>query len=196
MSAERISIKARELIDEHGLDALSMRRLGTALGYEAMAIYKHVPDKQALLDLVVSDLYAQMSMPDPAARWDQRLRHIASELRRMALASPHMFVRAITRPPGTAAVTMHIDNTLAALRDGGLSESEVVANFHLFVNVTAGALLAETAALTGDANADEFAGADPHECQALATYGPALANCDFASVYHQGIETLMTAISR
>jgi len=195
LSAERISAKARELIDEIGLDALSMRRLGRALGYEAMAIYKHVPDKQALLDLVVSDLYSDMSVPDAAAAWDDRLRHIACELRAMALASPHMFVRAITRPPGTPAVTKHVENTLAALRDSGLNETQVIASFWLFVNTTSGALLAETTALSGDAPVGNFDGVDPQECKALAQFGSALADCDFAMIYDQGIETLMTTIA-
>ena len=50
LTRARIFAAALEIIDADGLAALSMRRLGTSLGVEAMAIYHHVPNKDALLD--------------------------------------------------------------------------------------------------------------------------------------------------
>jgi len=56
LTAERIVQAALELVDRDGLDGLSMRRLGTDLGSGATSIYWHVPNKDALLDLIVDRL--------------------------------------------------------------------------------------------------------------------------------------------
>ena len=50
LTRDEILAKAIELIDADGLEALSMRRLGEALGVEAMALYHHFPNKDAILD--------------------------------------------------------------------------------------------------------------------------------------------------
>ncbi len=50
LTPERVVEAALRLADEHGLEALTMRRLGTALGVEAMSLYRHVASKEALLD--------------------------------------------------------------------------------------------------------------------------------------------------
>src|SRR5208337_4377183 len=53
LERERIVQTALELVDRDGLDALSMRRLGAELGVDPMAIYYHIPNKQALLEAIV-----------------------------------------------------------------------------------------------------------------------------------------------
>src|SRR5438046_586131 len=50
LSRERILAAALELVDEHGIDALSMRKLAQSLGYEAMSLYNHVANKDDLLE--------------------------------------------------------------------------------------------------------------------------------------------------
>lgn len=61
LSRDLIVRTALALIDERGLDALSMRTLGAALGVEAMALYRHVPGKAALLDGVVDLLLEELT---------------------------------------------------------------------------------------------------------------------------------------
>lgn len=187
LSLTAIVASATTLIDRDGLDRLSMRRLGTELGYEAMALYKHVAGKAALLDAVVESAYGEMTPPDPSAPWDDRLRHAASELRRVALRHPELLVAMITSPPASTAVLTRIDEVLDALDESGLDADGVVRSFRLFVILTSGALLSETTAAkqadTGDVNIDE--------CRALATYGDALASCDFAIEFEHTIETFV-----
>ena len=65
LSRERIAAAAVALIDGEGLDALSMRRLGAALGVEAMSLYRHFPSKAALLEAVVARLLAELPVPAP-----------------------------------------------------------------------------------------------------------------------------------
>ena len=58
LTREQVLITALEIIDEGGVEALTMRRLGQALDRNPMGIYRHAADKEALLDLVVEHVIA------------------------------------------------------------------------------------------------------------------------------------------
>ena len=60
LSRERALVAALALVDREGLSALSMRRLGAELGVEAMALYRHAANKDALLDGLVEVLYLEL----------------------------------------------------------------------------------------------------------------------------------------
>ncbi|MFI6599196.1 TetR family transcriptional regulator [Nonomuraea sp. NPDC050536] len=79
---------AIELLDEVGLDALTMRLLASRLGVRASALYRHYPSKQALLDAMVAHLVSPAGdiAPLPDAPWDELLRGVASGMREVMLA--------------------------------------------------------------------------------------------------------------
>lgn len=171
-----------------------MRKLGADLGVEAMALYKHVPDKDALLRSVVASVYDEMRVPDPALPWDERLRAAADELRAAALAHPRLLRLVVTEPPPTAAVQRRIDAVLGALLDATGDEATAVRHFWVFVAYVSGALLAETAALTATANA--LSEPEVVDCPVLAALGPRLAACDFAAEYQAGLDIVIGAVPR
>ena len=63
LSPERIGAAAFALVDSEGLAALSARRLATSLGCEAMSLYHHVENMEAVLDLVVDEALAKIRTP-------------------------------------------------------------------------------------------------------------------------------------
>jgi AcrR family transcriptional regulator len=63
LTRRRIVEAALRLVDEDGLEALTMRRLGTELGFEAMPLYRHFPNKAALLDYLIEAVWAEMELP-------------------------------------------------------------------------------------------------------------------------------------
>ena len=63
LSRERILETALAYADEHGIDALSMRKLGQSVGYEAMSLYNHVANKDDLLDGMLDVVLAEMKPP-------------------------------------------------------------------------------------------------------------------------------------
>jgi len=82
LNRDRVLEAALAYADAHGADALSMRRLGTELGVEGMSLYKHVSDKDALLDGMVELLWGELSCsPAPAAEWADALRDLAYAIR-------------------------------------------------------------------------------------------------------------------
>src|SRR5260370_5388763 len=66
LSRERILDTALVIVGEEGIEALSMRKLGQALGYEAMSLYNNVANKDDLLDGILDLVLAEMEPPDPA----------------------------------------------------------------------------------------------------------------------------------
>ena len=67
LSRARVCQEALALVDDEGLDALSMRRLGARLGVEAMSLYRYVRDKADLLDALHVAVLADLSPVDAGA---------------------------------------------------------------------------------------------------------------------------------
>ena len=92
---------ALEIIDCDGAEALSMRRLAGALNRDPMIIYRHAPNKAALLDGVAETVLAQLKVDPADPDWAAQLRAIARDYRRLALAHPHVVPLLVTRPLAT-----------------------------------------------------------------------------------------------
>ncbi|HEY0988043.1 MAG TPA: TetR/AcrR family transcriptional regulator [Kofleriaceae bacterium] len=94
-TARRVAAAARRLLDREGADAVTMRRVGDAVGITAMAIYRHYPDRAALLNALADQGFAELA----AALGNRRLpRDVEARLLRMvdigvdyALAHPRLF---------------------------------------------------------------------------------------------------------
>ena len=75
LTRDRVLRVAMELADRDGLDALSMRKLGQELGVDAMALYRHVRNKDDLFDGIIERIVGEIERPDPApADWKATLR--------------------------------------------------------------------------------------------------------------------------
>src|SRR6267143_2086131 len=86
----RIAQAALAVVDRDGLDALSMRRLGAELGVEGMAIYRHFPNKAAVLAGVVEALLGELVIPPPSGTpWQIVFREVARAYRALLLRHPH-----------------------------------------------------------------------------------------------------------
>jgi AcrR family transcriptional regulator len=107
---------ALQLIDRDGADALSMRRLGQALGRDPMALYRYAPNKAALLDGVTEIVLTQLSVDPADPDWAGQLRAVGREFRRLALAHPHVVPLLVTRPLATP-LGLRPPGTLRPLED-------------------------------------------------------------------------------
>ena len=92
---------ALELIDRDGAEGLSMRRLARALHRDPMVLYRHAPNKAALLDGVAEIVLAQLKVDAADPDWAGELRAIARDYRALALAHPHVVPLLVTRPLAT-----------------------------------------------------------------------------------------------
>lgn len=92
LSQEQIVAEAIKLLDADGLEALSMRRLGAALGAVATAVYWHVANKEELMELVIDHVYGELEVAEISnpAEWRQGATDFAHSFRGMILRHPWM----------------------------------------------------------------------------------------------------------
>ena len=129
LARERIVEAAVRIIDDSGLEALSMRRLGEALGVNPMAAYYHVPNKAALYDLVVEALMGgvDLSAIDAADPLADQLKAAARAYRAALLAHPRAIPILAMRSLRTAAALRPVEPLLGVLYAAGLTPTESVA---------------------------------------------------------------------
>jgi AcrR family transcriptional regulator len=97
--AREIVAAARELLDEEGPSGLSMRRLAQRLGIRAPSLYKHLPDKRALENAIISDGFEEQAVAfEQALEADDPLIELAVAYRSFALRHPHLY-RLMTEGP-------------------------------------------------------------------------------------------------
>ncbi|MEV5507707.1 TetR/AcrR family transcriptional regulator [Streptomyces orinoci] len=92
LSRDQIVAAALELLDTEGIEALSMRRLGTRLNAGATSMYTHVANKDELIELVVDEVHGEIEVPrlDDPAQWRTALARYAHSLRSAILRHPWM----------------------------------------------------------------------------------------------------------
>lgn len=157
LDQRRVLGAAVQFIDEYGLRELTMRRLGAYLGVEAMALYRYVPGREALLDgvveTVVDELFADPDVHLEAhAGWVDYLQRLAHGLRRIALAHPEVFPLVATRPPAAPWVRpplrslRWIESMLGVLTDAGFTDENAAAVYRAFSSFLLGYLLLEVSA--------------------------------------------------
>jgi AcrR family transcriptional regulator len=81
LTPERVLDTALRLADQGGLEALSMRKLGQALGVEAMALYYHFANKERVLDGIVDLVFGEIDVPAIGADWKAAMRRRAISVR-------------------------------------------------------------------------------------------------------------------
>jgi AcrR family transcriptional regulator len=136
-----VGVAALELADEGGLAALSMRNLGARLGVAAMALYRYVPTKDVLLELVLEAAYAQLPDELPVrAAWPERLRIVATDAWELYLAHPWMLQISVQRPSLGPHAIRKYERELKAIEPAGLPDVEmdlVIASVSDFVRGSA-----------------------------------------------------------
>jgi TetR/AcrR family tetracycline transcriptional repressor len=134
LSREKVLEAAVRLVDEQGLAALSMRRLGAALGVEAMSLYNHVHDKGDLLDGIHEAILAEMKLPRTQSDWRRGARALAHAFRDVLVAHPNALPIFASRPAVTPGSLQYIERALAVL-DGtpGLRKADLLHAFQTLV---------------------------------------------------------------
>ena len=121
LSSERVLRAALALTDAGGTEALTMRRLGQELGVEAMSLYKHVANKDAILDAIVDLVVAEIALPSPGHGWRSAMRRRAISAHQVLLRHPWACMLLMSRVNVGPAMVRYADATLGTLRAAGFS---------------------------------------------------------------------------
>lgn len=196
LSTRRILQAAFEQVQQHGLAALSTRRLGEQLRCEAMSIYHHFPSKQHLLDAMVDHVLDTLSAPDAGADAFERVRQAFHAYRAMAHRHPAFFPYIAIHRLNTPSGVRFIDRMLSLFRDA-LGDDELAARyFRVAGYYLMGAGLDETAGYAKGPTA-AVPVTDAHiaaHCPALTAAAPYFQRPQWDATFELGLDALLTAM--
>jgi AcrR family transcriptional regulator len=144
LTKERVLDAAIELADRRGLGALTMRRLGAALGVEAMSLYKHVANKEALLAGMVDRVVGAIAIPEEGSHWRSAMAQRAASAR--AVLARHAWVIGLLEAgatPGPHAMR-YLDAIIGSLRAAGFSMEDAGRAFMLLDSYVYGHVIQES----------------------------------------------------
>jgi AcrR family transcriptional regulator len=121
LSRDRVVRAAAAFVDENGIETLSMRKLGEAVGVEAMSLYNHVASKEDLLDGMIDLVFSEIELQSAEEGWKRVMRQRAISVR--TVLSRHRWAIGLMESrtsPGPATLRHH-DAVLGCLRDAGFS---------------------------------------------------------------------------
>jgi AcrR family transcriptional regulator len=164
LNRERVLRAAVDLADDVGVAGLSMRRLAQELGVVPMALYKHVADKEELLDGMVDVVVGEFDPPDPSLGWKDAVRQQVLSARRAVLRHPWARQAIESRTRRTPAVLAYMDSVAGAFRRGGFSADLT----HHVMHALGNRIWGFSPELFDEPTAGEAAPAAPEEQQAMA----------------------------
>lgn len=119
---------ALDLVDEHGVDALTMRRVATELGVDPMTLYRHLENKEAVLDGIVELLWAQVPVPtEQTSDWRAVLTQLGHGLREVVLGHPEAAGLLLSRPVMPRSALELFQRALEVVQGAGFDERRAAA---------------------------------------------------------------------
>ncbi|MEM9710938.1 MAG: TetR family transcriptional regulator [Actinomycetota bacterium] len=136
---------ALQVIERDGLAALTMRRLAQQLDAGTMSLYRHVADRDDVLDAVGQRLLLSIEVPDPSSTtdWPGAIRALMTSIRSVALEHPRSFELMALRQLSGGAVDDRVASALLLLEPSGLSRAEQLVLARTLVSFVNGFALAE-----------------------------------------------------
>ena len=205
LSRERVLQTALALADAGGLESLSMRKLGEAVGVEAMSLYNHVPSKGDLLDGLIDLVFGEIELPDGANGWKAAMRERAISAR--AVLSRHRWAIGLMESrttPGPATLRHH-DAVLGLLREAGFPLGLAAHAYSALDSYSYGFALQEASLPfeTGPETAElaqamlaQFPAAEyPHLAEFTFEY-VLQPGYDYASEYEYGLDLILDGVER
>jgi AcrR family transcriptional regulator len=204
LSREALVRAAVEFADAHGVEVLSMRRLGERVGVEAMSLYNHVANKDDLLDGMVDVVFGEIELPRLDLDWKAALRRRAVSTREVLLR--HRWAIGLMesrRSPGPATLRHH-DRVLGCLRAAGFSVAMTAHAYSLLDSYVYGFAL-QQATLPFETGADSAdlareileaaAGQYPHLTE-LAVEHVLQPGYDYGEEFEIGLDLVLGAVAR
>lgn len=214
LTRDRIVEAALRIMDEEGLDAVSMRRVAREVGVEAMSLYHHVRDKEDLLDGVCALVMRDFRFPDEDRPWIEVARDGAREWRRVLRDHPNVIALWADRqrPMTDLESLMPMEFALRVIGRAGIDEREGVLVFNVLGGYIMGVVMMEVGAMFSagttrggksvDLNAvhsklpdEAFAQfLPPERLPCIVSALPHLAECDPDEQFEFGLDLLLAGI--
>jgi len=199
LTREMLTAAALRIVDSEGLDALSMRRLGSELRVDPMAAYRHIPNKGVLLDEVVEAVMSEIDSDavDASLPWQDQLRSLALSFLATLMAHPNAAPLIAERSLRTAGSLRVVEKALRIMTDAGAQLADAVATIDAIGLLASGiAQVASASAEQADeAAGNPFAGLPSEEFPLLAQAAEAEALSDGrADVLSFAVDSMIAAL--
>ena len=200
LSRARILAAALELVDQDGLEALTMRRLADQLRVDPMSIYNHVDGKDALLDGLADALWDQVEAPGRGSDWKEAFRLLATSLRNLAHAHPHAYSLLFSRGFLPERALSAFDASLAALERAGLNRQAAAEMLRTLLSYAVGYGMLElpAASVSGSTELERLVSitrAVPRDAPAnLVEVARLIADCDMDFQFDLGLDLIISGL--
>ena len=202
LSRERVLGAAVALVDAEGLAALTMRRLAAGLGVEAMSLYYHVPNKEALLDGVVETVLSEIPPTGEGADWRETLRRQFLAAREVMIRHPWAPGLLGSRRSIPAAVFGYYDRMVGTMLTAGFDHHLAHRALHAFGSMPLGfaqEVFSPAAPDAAGADLAELAKAVPHLTAMVAAEvndhgGDTLGWCDSQAEFEFTLDLLLNGL--
>lgn len=205
LSRGRVLRAAVALADENGIESLSMRKLGEALGVEAMSLYHHVANKDDLLDGMIDVVFSEVDLPSTEVVWKTAMRRRAISMRHVLSRHGWAIGLMETRTSPGPATLQHHDAVIGCLRAAGFSVGLTAHAFSALDSYIYGFALQErglpfetpeqTAELARTMLAQFPPGAYPHFIE-LATTHVLQPGYDYGDEFEFGLDLILDGLER
>lgn len=203
LSRERVIDAAASVADHGGLAAVSMRNVGKELGVEAMSLYHHVANKEAMLDELVDWVFCRIELPEPNQPWRPAMVERASSARDVLFHHPWALGLIESRRTPGEALLHHHDAVLGCLRTNGFPIALAAHAFSVIDAYVYGFVLTElNLPFAPDEDAESFAaGIDldvetyPHMAEMVQSLAEG-AEYSFVDEFHYGLDLILDALDR
>jgi AcrR family transcriptional regulator len=210
LTRREVLATALRLIDEEGVDALTMRRLGRALDRDPMRLYRFAASKDALLDGVVELVLEELEVPSsaPAQTWSDVLRATAHRYRRIAVRHPHVVPLLVTRPLATPlglrplGTLRPLEALLELLVAAGFAPHGALHAYRLYMGFLQGHVLTELQERVHDPDETDallrlgLYRLPPREFPRLRSLATALTEFDGAKELDEGLDIVLGGLRR
>ena len=205
LTRERVLQTALELADQGGLESLSMRKLGQALGVEAMAVYYHFANKERVLDGIVDLVFAEIELPQAGAEWKPAMRQRAISVRDALLRHRWAIGLMESRTNPGPANLRHHDAVIGCLRAAGFDMAATATAYSLLDSYIYGFALTkmnlpfEDTSDIVEMSETMLAPFPPGEYQNLADFISEYAmkpGYDYANEFEYGLDVILDGLER
>ena len=203
LSRDRIIRAAVEVADRGGFDALSMRTLAEELGSAPMSLYRHVANKEDLLDGMIDVVFGEMYPPAIKGDWKAELRKRGTSARAALQRHPWAVGLMESRLHPGEASAVHHNATMGCLREAGFPFREAVHGYNLLDAFTYGFALqeltipfetpeesGEVAATTVGERGDEY----PYLAEVVVELGK--QGYDYTEEFEFGLDFILDGLER
>lgn len=195
LSRARVLDAAQRLVEEHGLEALSMRRLGAELGVEAMSLYRYFPSKDGLLDGLAEQLWREVPLPEvDDGDWTAAVRPPIEGLRALAQFHPRTYPLLFARGCLPEPALVVFDSLLGVLRRAGFGPVLAAQALGALLAYAIGYAMVELCCGLGQPDLAAQCCARPPTSGRFADVARALGECDPNAQFTFGLDAILAGL--